>query len=104
MSFYFDEFERRKPPEPLVHSMWRELLYQFLATIALALGAWYLWWRWTASLNYEALWFAIPLVLAETFSYIGSIFFMADSTPKCNPSYHAASSKLSAKKAAWCVL
>lgn len=75
MSFYFDQFEHRKPPEPLPHSPWRESLYQFLSTITLAIGGWYIWWRWAHSLNYDALWFAIPLALAETFAYIGLIFF-----------------------------
>jgi cellulose synthase (UDP-forming) len=78
MSFYFDRFENRKPPAPLDYSVWRELLYQFLATITLAVGAWYIWWRWTCSLNYDALWFAIPLVLAETFAYIGLVLFTAN--------------------------
>ncbi|MEQ1559364.1 MAG: cellulose synthase catalytic subunit [Methyloglobulus sp.] len=78
MSFYFDRFETRKPPAPLVYSAWRELLYQFVATITLVVGAWYIWWRWTHSLNYDALWFAIPLVLAETFAYIGLVLFTAN--------------------------
>jgi cellulose synthase (UDP-forming) len=43
--------------------------------MTLVVGAWYIWWRWTSSLNYEALWFAIPLVLAETFAFVGSILF-----------------------------
>src|SRR3712207_1326251 len=75
MSYYFDRFEHRRPPEPLPHSPARELLYQFLATISLILGGWYLWWRWTESLNPEALWFAIPLVLAETLAFFGLILF-----------------------------
>lgn len=78
MSFYFDKFENRKPPEPLVYSAKRELLYQFVATMTLAMGAWYIWWRWNYSLNYQALWFAIPLVLAETFAYIGLVLFTAN--------------------------
>ncbi|NOS75103.1 MAG: hypothetical protein HOP36_11350, partial [Methyloglobulus sp.] len=56
MSFYFDRFESRKPPAPLPYSPWRELLYQFVATITLVVGAWYIWWRWVYSLNYDALW------------------------------------------------
>ena len=76
MDNYFRKFEGRKPPEPLPYSPSRECLWQFLATIALVIGAWYIWWRWTASLNYEALWFAIPLVLAETFALFGMILFV----------------------------
>jgi cellulose synthase (UDP-forming) len=75
MAFYFDRYESRVPPEPLPHSPARELLYQYLAVLSLCLGAWYLWWRWTESLNTEALWFAIPLVLAETLAFFGLILF-----------------------------
>lgn len=78
MSFYFDKFEQRKPPESLPYSMTRELLYQFLATVTLVIGAWYIGWRWTHSLNYQALWFSLPLVLAETYAYIGLILFSAN--------------------------
>lgn len=78
MSFYFDKFEHRKPPEPLPYSATRELLYQFLATVTLVIGAWYIWWRWTHSLNYDALWFSIPLVLAETYAYMGLVLFSAN--------------------------
>ena len=76
MGFYFEPFEDRKPPEPVPYSMKRELLWQFLATISLAIGAWYITWRWTSSLNFDALWFSIPLALAETFAYIGLILFV----------------------------
>lgn len=75
MSFYFDRFEDRKPPPPLPYSIPVELTWQFLATINLVIGCWYLWWRWTASLNYQALWFAVPLVLAETLAFIGLVLF-----------------------------
>jgi cellulose synthase (UDP-forming) len=73
--FYFTLFEDRRPPEPVPHSVPRELLWQFLATINLVLGAWYIVWRWGWSLNPEALWFAIPLVIAETCGYLGLILF-----------------------------
>lgn len=76
MDDYFLKFEDRKPPEPLPYSAIRESLWQFLATVALVIGAWYILWRWTASLNTEALWFAIPLVLAETFAFFGMILFV----------------------------
>lgn len=75
MAFYFEEFEQRLPPEPVPYSMGRELLYQYLATINLALGGWYIGWRWTSSLNYDALWFSIPLVIAESCAYFGLILF-----------------------------
>jgi cellulose synthase (UDP-forming) len=56
----------------------RELLFQFLATVNLVLGAWYIHWRWTASLNWDALWFALPLVAAETLAYVGFVLFTAN--------------------------
>ena len=52
------------------------MLWQFLATLALVVGGWYIWWRWTSSLNPDAMWFAISLVLAETFAYVGLILFV----------------------------
>lgn len=73
---YFLKFEDRTPPEPLPYSALRESLWQFLATIALVVGGWYIWWRWTDSLNPEAMWFAIPLVLAESFAFFGMILFV----------------------------
>ncbi|MBV8916174.1 MAG: glycosyltransferase [Acetobacteraceae bacterium] len=75
MGFYFDRFEDRLPPPPLPYSPTRESVWQFLATVNLVFGAWYLFWRWTASLNPDALWFAIPLVTAETLAFVGLILF-----------------------------
>jgi cellulose synthase (UDP-forming) len=75
MPFYFERFESRRPPDPLPPSPSRELLYQYLAVVSLCLGAWYLWWRWTESLNRDAMWFAVPLVLAETLAFFGLILF-----------------------------
>jgi cellulose synthase (UDP-forming) len=73
---YFLKFENRVPPAPLPYSALRESLWQFLAIIALVIGGWYIWWRWTGSLNHDAMWFAIPLVLAETFAFFGMILFV----------------------------
>lgn len=90
MGFYFDKFENRKPEPPLPHSPSRELLWQYLAVINLTLGVWYIYWRWTSSLNYEALWYAIPLVVAETGAFIGLCFFTynlwkVEDTPRQEP-------------------
>jgi cellulose synthase (UDP-forming) len=73
--WYFTPFEGRTPPEPVPFSARREFLYQVLAVMALVLGVWYLHWRWTASLNPDALWFSIPLVVAETLAFGGSVLF-----------------------------
>jgi cellulose synthase (UDP-forming) len=75
MSFYFEPFESRQPPEPVPHHPRIELLWQFLVVMALVFGASYIYWRWSVSLNYDALWFAVPLALAETLAYIGLVLF-----------------------------
>lgn len=75
-SFYFDAFETRTPPAPLPHRKWREVLWQIMAITALALGAWYLHWRWTSSLNYDALWLSVPVATAETLAYVGLVLFV----------------------------
>lgn len=74
-TFYFRAFEHRRPPAPLEMSRAREFAWQVLATANLAFGAWYLTWRWGHSINWDALWLAIPLLLAETGAYIGLILF-----------------------------
>ncbi len=51
------------------------MAWQFLATCSLVFGVWYLWWRWTASLNFDALWFSLPLVIAETGAFFGLVLF-----------------------------
>lgn len=75
MDFYFSRFEHRQPPEPLKTPRWVMMTWQVLAVAALILGANYIYWRWTASLNTDALWYAIPLVLAETLAWIGTVLF-----------------------------
>jgi cellulose synthase (UDP-forming) len=76
MAFYFEAFEHRRPPEPLPYSPTREAAFHFLAIISLMLGAWYIVWRWGWSLNTNALWFAVPLVVAETVAFIGMVLFI----------------------------
>ncbi|MDA8019498.1 MAG: cellulose synthase catalytic subunit [Thermoanaerobaculia bacterium] len=75
MDTYFQRFEDRQPPPPVPYSATREAAWQFLATLSLCFGAWYLYWRWTSSLNPDALWLAIPVVAAETCAYIGLMLF-----------------------------
>ncbi len=76
MDNYFLAFEDRRPPEPLPYSAARETLWQFLAIVALVIGGWYIVWRWSGSLNADAMWFAVPLVLAETLAYVGMALFV----------------------------
>lgn len=53
----------------------RIAVFRVLAVANLFLGFYYLTWRYTSSLNLEALWFAIPLVLAETYAFIDTLMF-----------------------------
>jgi cellulose synthase (UDP-forming) len=57
---------------------WQERLIRVMAVVTLAYGVYYISWRWTQSLNPEALWFAIPLVLAETWGLL-TAFIMVHS-------------------------
>ena len=69
-------FEKQVPWQNSSHSALHRGIWQFLATSSLAFGAWYLWWRWTQSLNTEALWFSLPLVIAETGAFFGLFLFI----------------------------
>jgi cellulose synthase (UDP-forming) len=71
-------FQTRTPWEPLRHPPLQETAWQFLGTMSLVFGLWYIAWRWTNSLNMEALWFAVPLVIAETAAYFGLVLFMVN--------------------------
>lgn len=75
MDRYFEKFEHRVPEPPLKHDKRIEAVAQILMMMSVIVGAWYIHWRWTESLNYDALWFALPLVLAETGAFIGLILF-----------------------------
>ncbi|BBD61246.1 cellulose synthase catalytic subunit [Nostoc sp. HK-01] len=54
----------------------RTLLFRYLAEINLIFGIWYLQWRITHSINFDALWLSIPLLLAEIYSYFGGAMFV----------------------------
>jgi cellulose synthase (UDP-forming) len=68
-------FQTQTPWTPLPFSPLHEAFWQFLATSSLVFGAWYVGWRWLGSINYDALWFSIPLLIAETGSFIGLVLF-----------------------------
>ena len=59
---------RDVPFRPVLPSTprWREALTRLFAAATLAYAAYYLTWRWTQSLNPEALWFSVALAAAET--------------------------------------
>ncbi|MBI2269749.1 MAG: glycosyltransferase, partial [Bacteroidetes bacterium] len=71
--FYFDKFNDRKPYSAIPDNKYRGLLFQFFGIVTIALGFSYLNWRWRFSLNPEAMWFSIPLVLAETLSFFSTV-------------------------------
>ena len=73
---YFAVYEDRGAPgAPGPVGPARSLLFQSLAVCALALGGWYLAWRWTASLNPRALVFSAVVAAAETLAWIGTALF-----------------------------
>jgi cellulose synthase (UDP-forming) len=78
--FYFDAFEHRRPPAPMPYSAGREWVLQATATCAVALGLWYLTWRWTQSVNWDAWYIGVPLILAETLAFFGTILFFASTS------------------------
>ncbi|MEM9265376.1 MAG: glycosyltransferase family 2 protein [Cyanobacteria bacterium P01_F01_bin.13] len=54
----------------------RTLLFRYLVLVNLIVGAWYLQWRLSQSLNTDALWFSVPLVLAEIYMFVGGVLFL----------------------------
>ncbi|MDF2436661.1 MAG: Cellulose synthase [Bacteroidota bacterium] len=74
--FYFSKFDNRKPYQSIPDNKYRTILFQFCGIVTIALGCSYIYWRWTHSLNPDALWFAVPLVLAETLSFISTIMIV----------------------------
>ncbi|MCW3071552.1 MAG: putative glycosyl transferase [Bacteroidetes bacterium] len=74
--FYFSKFDNRKPYKAIPDNKYRTLLFQFFGIVTIALGFSYICWRWSHSLNPDALWFAIPLVTAETLSYLSTILIV----------------------------
>ena len=47
---------------------WRERLLHGFAIVTICYSAYYLFWRWTATLNPDAFWISVPLAAAETLS------------------------------------
>lgn len=78
MDPYFKRFESREPAPYRRLTRTEATIWQYLAVVTLGLGAWYLYWRWTASLNWDAPVFSITVVLAETALYFGTALFIYD--------------------------
>lgn len=53
----------------------RFVVIRVLAVVSVILGVNYVAWRWLASVNWDAWWIAVPLVIAETYSLIDTFFF-----------------------------
>ncbi|HEX8910413.1 MAG TPA: cellulose synthase catalytic subunit [Anaeromyxobacteraceae bacterium] len=68
-------YEDRRPGEPVAPSAARDLAFQALAVFTLVLGARYLTWRWTASLNPSALAFAAVIAAAESLAFLADVLF-----------------------------
>ena len=68
-------FDYRWPGEPIAPSTARDVTFQALAVFTLVVGARYLAWRWTSSLNPSALAFALVIAAAESFAYLADILF-----------------------------
>ena len=56
---------------------WRHVgVFRALGALTIVLGVAYLTWRYSSSLNQGALWFAIPLVAAETYAFVNTVLFV----------------------------
>ena len=75
---YFREFEHRRPPDLPPLGAARRAAWWLLSSLALGLGGAYLGWRWTASINPDALAFSAVVALAETLAFAGLALFVYD--------------------------
>ena len=53
----------------------RPLVIRLLVVLTLALGTWYVGWRWLYSVNWTNWWIAVPLVVAETYALVDAYLF-----------------------------
>ena len=74
--FYFNKFDDRRPYSAIPENKYRSLLFQFTGICTIALGIAYLNWRWRFSLDFNALWFSIPLVVAESLSFLSTVMIV----------------------------
>lgn len=88
---YFRRFEHRTPPAFPPLSRRRARLWHFLAGVTIALSGWYLHWRWTASLNPDAMAFSMLVAGAETLFFLGTVIFFFDIWDEGDTPRHPAS-------------
>ena len=75
---YFASFETRLPPAFPGMSLLRSRVWHVLAGATIGLGLWYLQWRWTQSLNPDAMVFSVVVALVETVAFLGTLLFFYD--------------------------
>ena len=70
---YYDIFEDRQPYQSTRFSIWRDYLFQIVSIVFIFVGLEYLTWRWSHSINWDAVWISIPLYIAEIMAFVGSL-------------------------------
>jgi cellulose synthase (UDP-forming) len=68
--------DRVLPPDPEVRQQLRQRIFRVIGGACLLLGLNYILFRATSSLNYGALWFAVPLLIAEAYSLFDTVLFV----------------------------
>jgi cellulose synthase (UDP-forming) len=64
-------------PTPLARpGEWKERIIRTFAILSLAYALYYIVWRWTSTLNWDAWWFSVTLALAETIGLLTTFFFV----------------------------
>jgi cellulose synthase (UDP-forming) len=63
------------PRDPQARAALRLWLLRVVITANLLLGTLYITWRYAGSINWPVWWVAVPLILAETYSFIDSLLF-----------------------------
>ncbi len=69
-------FEKKAPIDPASRHILRVRIFRIIAIANILLGVYYFHYRYTDSVNPYALWIALPLLLAETYSFIDTLLFM----------------------------
>ena len=75
---YFHQFEDRFPPPAPPLPPHRATVWHLMAGLTIGLGVWYICWRWSVSLNPDAIVFSVAVAAAETLSFAGTLLFFHD--------------------------
>ncbi|RMH00404.1 MAG: glycosyltransferase [Chloroflexi bacterium] len=68
--------DKRIPPDVHLRHELKVRVFRVIALADVILGLYYFYFRYTRSLNLHALWFSIPLLLAETYSFVDTLLFI----------------------------